>query len=193
MKLILDPVSCKPIFVSLNPPLATHPFTATARPPPPGTLYHPLGQERTSDLSIAAARSFLLSAAIGLNLSRSCLSPHITQPCVCFAEISRVSLSFVITSGMMISCDYFFRRQRTSFIRRQPALWHGRLPLGTAERRRGAAHLKIYVAAVLQRISGVAPPRQRTNAGCPLFLGHARKLIYAEGAYLCIFESSYLN
>ena len=39
------------------------------------------------------------------------------------------------------------------------------------------------VAAVFQRMSGVAPPRQRTNAGCPLFLGHARKLIYAEGAY----------
>ena len=82
----------------------------------------------------------------------------------------------------MTSGDYFFRWQRTFFNRRQSALWGGRLPLGTSERRPSAARLQICVAAVFQRISGMAPPRQRTNAGGLLLFGHASKLIY-EGAY----------
>ena len=90
---------------------------------------------------------------------------------------------------MTTSWDYFSRRQRTSFNRRQPALWREWLPLGTAERWPGAARLKMHahtvVAAVLlQRMSGVAPPRQRTNAGClHFFCTRKEDAIYEEGVY----------
>ena len=106
---------------------------------------------------------------------------------LCFAQTSRVSLS-IITSCMMTSCDYFFRRQRTSFNRTQPALRLERLPLGTAERCPGATYSSqnirahTVVAAVFQRTSRVAPPRQKMNADCLLFFGLASKLIYEEDA-----------
>ena len=133
--------------------LTPHRATTTARPPPPGTRHHPVRRERTSDLSIATARSFLPSAAIGLYLPRPCLYRHTSASLLCFAQIdtyvSRVSLSFIITSCMMTSWDYFFRRQRTPFNRRQLALRRERLSLGTAERRPGAGRLKICVRTLL--------------------------------------------
>ena len=132
--------------------LTPHRATTTARPPPPGTRHHPVRRERTSDLSIATARSFLPSAAIGLYLPRPCLYRHTSASLLCFAQIdtyvSRVSLSFIITSCMMTSWDYF-RRQRTSFNRGQPALWRERLSPGRAERRPGAGRLKICVRTLL--------------------------------------------
>ena len=132
-------------------------------------------RERTSGLSIAAARSFLLSAAIGISvfLVRAYNHASIASG-LCFARMSRVSLSLVhhhLHDIVMTSCDYF-RRQRTS----QPAIWRERLPLGTAEGAPGAVRLKIYACAhrycccCTSGHVGVARPRHGTNAGCLHFV-----------------------
>ena len=61
----------------------------------------------------------------------------------------------------------------------------------TADRRPGAARLKICVAAVLQRISGMAPPRQRTNAG-RLFCSWTRKQADLRRRRIFVAEISYV-
>ena len=174
MKLILDPARCKPIFVALHPPHSSLP-TQRKHVLHLRALHIMHSRERTSGLSIAAARSFLLSAAIGISvfLVRAYNHASIASG-LCFARMSRVSLSLVhhhLHDIVMTSCDYF-RRQRTS----QPAIWRERLPLGTAEGAPGAVRLKIYACAhrycccCTSGHVGVARPRHGTNAGCLHFV-----------------------
>ena len=146
---------------------------------------YPSLQQGASSYRLLSASIFLVRAYCHTSASR-----------LCFAQMSRVSLSFIITSCMMTSCDYFFRRQRTFFNRTQPALWRERLPLGTAERWAGATYPSqnirshTVVAVVLQRMSGVAPPPQQTNADCPRFFWtrkqadlRRRRIFISEIAY----------
>ena len=107
-------------------------------------ITHSVGNERQIYPQQGGSFYRLLSASIFLVSAYR----HTSASRLCFAQTSRVSLSFIITSCMMTSCDYF-RRQRTSFNRTQPALWRERLPLGTAERRPGSARLKICVRTLL--------------------------------------------
>ena len=95
MKLILDPASCKPIFVALHPPLSSLP-TQQQHVLHVRKLHitHSVGNERQiyPSLSIATARNFLLSAAIGLYLPRSCLWPRISQTSVFRPDVSCFTL-----------------------------------------------------------------------------------------------------
>ena len=148
MKLILDPESCKPIFVTPQPPFSSLPTQQQH------VLYHrklhithSVGNERQMypSLQQGASSYRLLSASIFLVRAYR----YTSASRLCFAQRSRASLSFIITSCTMTSCDYFFGRQRTSFNRTQPALWRERLPLGTAERWPGATRLKTSVRTLL--------------------------------------------
>ena len=185
MKLILDPASCKPIFVPPNPPFSSLP-TQQQHVLHHRELHitHSVGNERQiyPSLQQGASSYRLLSASIFLVRAYR----HTSASRLCFAQMSRVSLLFVITSCMMTSCDYFFRRQRTSFNRAQPALWRERLPLGTAERWPCATRLKISVRTLLLLLYFSACrgwpllDNERTLVA-PIFFGHASKLIYEEG------------
>ena len=180
--MIFDPASCKPIFVALHPPLSSLPTQPQQHVLHLRELHitHSVGNERQIYPSLQQGASCyrLLSASIFLVRA---YRPDVS----CFAQMSRVSLSF-ITPCMMTSCDYFFRRQRTSFNRTQPAPWRERLPLGTADHWRGATRLKISVRTPLLLLYFSA--RQGwpllDNKRMPIvsfFFGHASKLIYEEG------------
>ena len=200
MKLILDPESCKPIFVTPQPPFSSLPTQQQH------VLYHrklhithSVGNERQMypSLQQGASSYRLLSASIFLVRAYR----YTSASRLCFAQRSRASLSFIITSCTMTSCDYFFGRQRTSFNRTQPALWRKRLPLGTAKRWPGATYPSKHVLRTcahccccctsLKRMSGVAPPRQQTNADCLLFFW-TRKQADLRRRRMFISEISYL-
>ena len=168
--MILDPASCKAIFVTPHPSFSSLPtqqqhflhqrelhITHSER-----QIYEPV-QQGASSYRLLSVSIFLFRAYCHTSASR-----------LCFAQMCRVSLSLIVTSYMMTSCDHFFRRQRTSLNRTQPALCRERLPLGTAERSPGATYpsqnirAHTVVAAVFQRMSAVAPSRQQTNADCLL-------------------------
>ena len=99
-----------------------------------------------------------------------CACCHKSASRLHFAQISRVSLfHHVLHDDQLTTSSGAHIVQRASFNRRQPMMWRERPPLKTAEVPPGATRLKICVRTLLyvdlQRISGVAPPRQRTNAG----------------------------
>ena len=148
MKWILDPACCEPTFVTPHPPFSSLPTQQQHVLHHRGLhITHSVGNERQiyPSLQQGASSYRLLSASIFLVRAYR----HTSASRLCFAQMSRVSLLFVITSCMMTSCDYFFRRQRTSFNRTQPAPWRERLPLGTADHWRGATRLKISVRTPL--------------------------------------------
>ena len=88
---------------------------------------------------------------------------------------------------MITSWDYFNRRQRSLFTRRQRLSRDG-LPFGTAARRPGAGRLKdipahTFVTAVLQRMSGVVPSRHERMPVVTILFAHANRLINEEGVH----------
>ena len=174
MKLILDPASCKPIFIAPQPPFSSLPTQQHVLHLRELYITHSVGNERQlySSLQQGVSSYRLLSASIFL--VRACR--HTSASCLCFAQMSRVSLSFIITFCMVTSCDYFFRRQRTSFNRTQPALWRERLPLGTTERWPGATRLKVSVRTLLLLFSACRGWPLLDNERTPIvsiFFGHA--------------------
>ena len=80
------------------------PHPATARPPPPGTPHHPLCRgtnvrsiHRYPSLQQGTSSYRLLSASIFLVRAYG----HASARRLCFAQMSRVSLSFIIPFSMM--------------------------------------------------------------------------------------------
>ena len=110
---------------------------------------------------------------------------HTSAGRLCFAQMSRVSLSFIIPPSVMTGRDYFFgrlARPLTADYRRE------KLPLGTAERRSGAARLKICVRTLLLLLYFGAYRgwplfyNERTPVAS-VFFGHESILINEDGIY----------
>ena len=123
-------------------------------PQPPGTphdITHSAGNEH-HQISIATAKSVLLSAAIDCYLPRLCLSPHISHSLMRFAQIPRVYSP--MSSMLLTSWQFLQARMHISYIerasvpRRQPTVWWEKLPLGAAVGPPGAARLKTCVRAL---------------------------------------------
>ena len=157
MKLILDPASCKPIFVAPHRPtlssLSTQQQTTPRPPPPPGTPHHLLCRERTSDLSIATARSVFPSAAIGSYLPRSCLSSRINQSSVFRSDISCFTLLFhhflhhdlvKLTTLFRSACISHSARPSTADNR---SMWREKCCLSVRLKVRQALPVSIYACA----------------------------------------------
>ena len=155
--------------ICCSPPPTLHtPHTATtARRPPPGTPHHPLCRERTSGVSIDKGRSFLLWAAIGHYLPRPChrhTSPRRLAVCVCHPDVS----CFALVHHPVLHDDHVGLLLTTAQVLQAQS--RERLPLGTAERRPGAARLNVSVVCICTSAHiGGGPPRQRTNAGSSFF------------------------
>ena len=133
---------------------------------------HRYVQQGASSYQLLSASIFLVRAYHHTSASR-----------LCFAQISRVSLSFIITSCMMTSCDYFFGRQRTtSFNRRQPAL---SLSVGQAlpVSRFACAHCCCCCCTSAHVGGGPSSTtnERRLSPFFSFFFEHANKLIYEEG------------
>ena len=104
MKLILDPARCKPIFVALHPPHSSLPtqrkhvlhLRALHITHSVGNerLLYPSLQQKASSYRLQTAAIFVVRAYRHTSASR-----------LCFAQIYRVSLSFVTSSVMTTSCQ----------------------------------------------------------------------------------------
>ena len=93
---------------------------------------------------------------------------HTSASRLCFAQISR-ALLYLITSSMMTWSSWQLLHAHISYsalplTADKRSMWREMLPLVSAEGPPGVALLKIIY--VLQRISTVAPLRQRMSAGC---------------------------
>ena len=184
MKLILDPASCKPFFGAPHHPLSSLP-TQQQHDDVSSTSGHctsPTLSGTNIYISIATAKRAssyrLLSAAIffvpfAIRQPR----PSVFRPDIS-CSLSVITSSILMTRWQLLQARILYI-QRASARRRQPTMWWERLPLGTAVGPPGAARLKTCVHTllyVLQRVSGEAAPRRRTNADCLKilkFLGHA--------------------
>ena len=190
LKLILDPASCKPVFVALHTPHSPHsPHSKSTSSTSWNSTSTTLSGTNVRSTHRCTARRTPSYRLLSACLPRWCLYRHTSASRQCFAQMSRVSLSVIIPSCMMTSWNYF-KRQCTSFNLRQPTLWCEKLPLGTAEHWPGAARLKICVRTLLFLLLYFSACRgwplrdnERTPV-LPLFFC-ASKLIH-EGLKVCM-------